>query len=376
MEFKLSKQILFMKRTGISDLPLHLGKAPPWLFKRMVKLAGGITEAIVLEYGQDEFLRRLSDPYWFQAFGCVLGFDWHSSGLSTTTTGALKEGLKENDLGLAFTGGKGAASRKTPSEIFSFADKFSLSSKQIEGMQYSSRMSAKVDNTAIQDGYQLYHHFFVFTEKGKWTVVQQGMNPENKYARRYHWLSESVQSFVEEPHTGIACDSRGKEVLDMTAKKSEESRKASVDIVKDKKDFSRFASRQVRLEDFFGQKEKVLHMSRTHFILDMRKRDLETLKRVNEIQPENYERLLGIQGVGPKTVRSLALISEVIYGVHPSWEDPVKFSFCVGGKDKIPYEIDKTHYDENIEILQSAIRNAKLGNTEKLKALRRLQGFF
>jgi len=365
-----------MKCTGISDLPLHPGKAPPWLFKRMVKLAGVITEVIVLEYGQDEFLRRLSDPYWFQAFACVLGFDWHSSGTTTTATGALKEAVNPESVGIAFAGGKGKVSRKTPSEILSLGEKFSLSTKQIEGMQYSSRMSAKVDNTAIQDGYQLYHHFFVFTEKGKWSVIQQGMNPVNRYARRYHWLSENVSSFVEEPHTGIACDSRGQTVLDMTARKSGESRNASVDIVKDTKDFSRFASRQALLGDFLGSEPKVLHMPKTHFILNMKKRDIETLKKANELQPGNYEELLGIQGVGPKTVRSLALISEVVYGKPPSWEDPVKFSFAHGGKDKIPYEIDRSHYDKNIEILQSAIRNAKLGDTEKLKALKRLQGFF
>ncbi|MCX6814585.1 MAG: DUF763 domain-containing protein [Candidatus Aenigmarchaeota archaeon] len=365
-----------MKRTGISDLPLHLGKAPPWLFQRMKKLAGGITEAIVLEYGQDEFLRRLSDPYWFQAFACVLGFDWHSSGTTTTATGALKEAVNPEIVGIAFAGGKGKASRKTPSEIFSFAEKFSLSSKQIEGMQYSSRMSAKVDNTAIQDGYQLYHHFFVFTEKGKWVVVQQGMNPKNKYARRYHWLSENVASFVEEPHTGIACDSRTERTLDMTARKSSESRKASVDIVKDTKDFSRFASRQAMLGDFFGQEPKILHMPRTHFILNMGKRDLETLKRAHELQPENYENLLGIHGVGPKTVRSLALISEVIYGAQPSWEDPVKFSFAHGGKDGIPYPVDKPAYDRSIEILRTGIEQARLGQKERMGAIRRLGNFY
>ncbi|HJW97460.1 MAG TPA: DUF763 domain-containing protein [archaeon] len=365
-----------MKRTGISDLPLHPGKAPPWLFRRMVKLAGGITEAIVLEYGQDEFLRRLSDPYWFQAFACVLGFDWHSSGTTTTATGALKEGLNPESVGIAFAGGKGKASRKTPSEILSLGEKFSLSTKQIEGMQHSSRMSAKVDNTAIQDGYQLYHHFFVFTEKGKWSVIQQGMNPVNKYARRYHWLSENVASFVEEPHTGIACDSRGKEVLDMTARKSSEARKASVDIVKGTKDFSRFASRQSLLGDFYGSEPKVLHMPRTHFILNMRKRDIETLNRAREIQPGNYESLLGIQGVGPKTVRSLALISEVIYGKSPSWDDPVKFSFAHGGKDGIPYPVDKPAYDRSIDILRTGIEQARLGQKERIGAIRRLSGFY
>jgi hypothetical protein len=365
-----------MKRTGISDLPLHPGKAPPWLFRRMVKMAGGITEAVVLEYGQEEFLRRLSDPYWFQAFSCVLGFDWHSSGTTTTATGALKEGLKENDLGIAFAGGKGSASRKTPSEILSLGERFSLSTKDIEGMQYSSRMSAKVDNSAIQDGYQLYHHFFVFTEKGKWSVIQQGMNPGNKYARRYHWLSESVSSFVEEPHTGIACDSRNERTLDMTARKSGESRKASVDIVKDTKDFSRFANRQSLLGDFLGQEPKVLHMPKTHFILNMRKRDIETLQKAHDMQPSKYEELLSIQGVGPKTVRSLALISEVIYGKPPSWEDPVKFSFAHGGKDGIPYPVDKPTYDRSIGILRNGIEQAKLGSKEKISAIKRLSGFY
>jgi len=365
-----------MKRTGISDLPLHRGKAPPWLFSRMKKLAGGITEAIVLEYGQDEFLRRLSDPYWFQAFACVLGFDWHSSGVTTTATGALKEGLKPESIGIAFAGGKGKTSRKTPSEILSLGEKFSLSTKQIEGMQYSSRMSAKVDNTAIQDGYQLYHHFFVFTEKGKWSVIQQGMNPANKYARRYHWLSENVSSFVEEPHAGIACDSRGQTVLDMTARKSSETRKVSVDIVKETRDFSRFASKQSLLGDFLGQKEKILHMPKTHFILNMRKRDLETLRKAHEFQPENYENLLGIQGVGPKTVRSLALISEIIYGKPPSWEDPVKFSFAHGGKDGIPYPVDKPTYDRSIEILRNGIEQARLGQKERLGAIKRLNDFY
>lgn len=365
-----------MKHTGISDLPLHGGKAPPWLFKRMVKLAGGITETIVLEYGQDEFLRRLSDPYWFQAFSCVLGFDWHSSGTTTTATGALKEAVNPEAAGIAFAGGKGKASRKTPSEILSLGEKFSLSTKQIERMQYSSKMSAKIDSACVQDSYNLYHHFFVFTEKGKWSVIQQGMNPLNKYARRYHWLSENVQSFVEEPHAGIACDSKGESVLDMTARKSGETRKASVDIVKDTRDFSRFASRQSLLGDFFGQGPKVLNMPRTHFILDMRKRDIETLNKASEIQPENYEKLIGMQGVGPKTVRSLALISEVIYGKPPSWEDPVKFSFALGGKDGIPYPVDKPTYDKSIEILRVGIEQARLGQKERLGAIRRLNGFY
>jgi len=195
-----------MGRTGISELPLHWGKAPPWLFKRMVSLSGEIAEIIVREYGQDEFLRRLSDPFWFQAFGCVLGFDWHSSGLTTTVTGALKEAIKPEKLGIAIAGGKGKTSRKAPEEIEKLGEEFSLSSTKIQRLQYSSRMTAKVDNTAIQNGYQLYHHVLVFTESGAWAVIQQGMNPENHYARRYHWFSNGSIDFVNEPHSGISCD--------------------------------------------------------------------------------------------------------------------------------------------------------------------------
>ncbi len=364
-----------MKRTGISDLPLHPGKAPPWLFKRMVRLAGGITEAIVLEYGQDEFLRRLSDPYWFQAFGCVLGFDWHSSGLSTTTTGALKEGLKENDLGLAFAGGKGAVSRKTPSEILSLGEKFSLSTKQIEGMQYSSRLSAKVDSAGIQDGYQLYHHFFVFTEKGKWSVIQQGMNPENKYARRYHWLSEGVSSFVEEPHTGIVCDSKGKDVLNMVSRFSEKARKISVDVAKDFPQHKALFSRQSLIQDFLMEKPKILHLPEHHPIINMGKWNIETLRRAYEIQPQNYEELISINGMGPKAIRALALISQVIYGESPDWEDPAKFAFSHGGKDGYPEPVDLNRYSNSIEILDNAINQSKLGDKEKVDALKRLGNF-
>ena len=251
-----------MKRTGTVNLPLHSGKAPRWLFERMVKLAKEITEIIVYEYSQKEFLRRISDPYWFQAFSCVLGYDWHSSGTTTVTCGALKMAIDPEEYGLVVTGGKGATSRKAPSEIERFGEVFSLSSKKIENLKYSSMMSAKVDNSCIQDSYQLYHHSFIFTEKGDWAVVQQGMS--DRYARRYHWISDTVKSFVEEPHTGICCDERKDGVLDMTANESEETRRVSVDLIRDN---------PKHLEKFFTSRDQKLleefTMPEHHPVLDM-----------------------------------------------------------------------------------------------------------
>jgi hypothetical protein len=365
-----------MKRTGVSDLPLHGGRAPPWLFRRMVKLAGGITGVIVDEYSQEEFLRRLSDPFWFQAFGCVLGFDWHSSGLTTTVTGSLKEALKAEEPVLIVCGGKGKTSRKTPAEIEKHSEAFNLSTKKIETLKRSSRMSAKVDNTALQDGYNLYHHAFVFTEKGSWSVIQQGMNPANRYARRYHWLSDNVKSFVEEPHNAICCNKTEEEALNMVSKRSEDTRKISVDLVKeDPLKLQKYFGRQTLLQQFIGNKPEYLRMPRSHYIINMSKRNLETLKKAGEFRPENYEEFLAIKGIGPKSVRALALISELIYGKPPSWKDPVKFSFSHGGKDGVPYPVERETMDKSIGVLKTGIEGAKLGNKEKLNAIRRLNWF-
>ena len=363
-------------RTGITNLPLHYGKAPKWLFERMVKLSKAITIVIVNEYGQKEFLKRLSDPFWFQAFGCVLGFDWHSSGLTTTVLGALKEGMKENDFGIGVCGGKGKTSRKTLEEIEKMGDRFSLSDKKINELKYSSKMSAKIDNTALQDGYNLYHHSFIFTERGYWCVIQQGLNPQNQYARRYHWLSDDIKSFVDEPHKAICCDKKEKGVLNMVAKESEEARRISVDLVKENPEkINKFFNNQTCLQEFFGHRIKKLHMPSSHFIINMKKINLVTLQKAYEIQPKNYEELLSIKGMGPKTIRALALISDLIYGEPPSWEDPVKFSFSHGGKDGIPYPVDKKTYDKSIEILERGIEEAKLGKKEKLNAIKRLENF-
>jgi hypothetical protein len=342
-------------KTGVADLPLHYGKAPKWLFGRMVKLSKAVTEIVVLEYGKDEFLKRISDPFWFQAFACLLGYDWHSSGTTTVTTAALKEALKDANIGISVLGGKGKASRKTPEEIEKLENIFSLSSDEIEKLKIASRLSAKVDNSALQDGFQLYHHSFIVSEDGKWSVIQQGMNPENHYARRYHWLSEKVKSFVVEPHAAICCDVRGK-ALNMVAKESEDCREVSVDLAKEG---------TIKLK-------KYLLMDKKHEI------DLNYytgLKNAYEFQPKNYEELILVKGMGPKSIRALALLSKLIYGKEPSWRDPAKFSFAHGGKDGIPYPVDRRKYDKSIEILQTAIGNAKIDNKERLNAIRRLNEF-
>jgi hypothetical protein len=367
-----------MKRAGIAELPLHGGKCPPWLFGKMKRLGGSIVTLIVHEYGRGELLRRLSDPFFFQALGCVLGYDWHSSGLTTVTMGALKEAIRPEELGVAVCGGKGRVSRRTPAEIEKLADVFSLTSKKVEQLKHASRLAAKVDNSCVQDGYQLYHHAFILSEDGDWAVVQQGMH--ERLARRYHWISEDVGSFVEEPHSGIASDRREDVVLDMTARESEESRKTSLDLVLD--DPRRLTphvreAEQRSLEEYFQRspEAKVLMMPTRHTISELTERTMTALRKAYELQPQNYEELVAIRGIGPKAIRALALVSDIIYGKPPSWKDPAKFSFAHGGKDGIPYPVDRRTYQTTTEVLESAIDGAKLGREEKLRAIRRLHEF-
>jgi hypothetical protein len=330
----------------------------------MVKLAREITIVIVDEYGPQEMLKRLSHPYWFQAFGCVLGFDWHSSGVTTTLCGALKEGIRgiEKDLGLFMAGGKGKTSRETPSEIQRWGEKISLNP---EPLVYASRMSAKVDTSAVQDGYQLYHHTFIFTNKGSWAVVQQGMNETNHYARRYHWLSEIVTDFVNEPHAAILSETRG-QALNLVASESNPARNTITEIATEQKPESLITDLK---------KLKTLELPRRHQIEvndlhpdSIAKILLSTYKR----QPENFEKLLGLRGVGPKTIRALSLISEIIYGVAPSYRDPARYTFAHGGKDGIPYPVDRQTYDQSIEWLSKAINKAKLTPVEKREIFSRL----
>jgi len=368
-----------LQRTGLAELPLHSGHAPRWLVVRMVKLAHEMATVIVDEYGRDEFLRRVSDTHWFQAFGCVLGYDWHSSGVTTVLTGVLKNALKPDEHGIAVCGGKGKTSRKTPEEISQAGERFGLSTDKIEELMYASRMSAKVDNTAIQAGYQLYHHAFFLSEDGAWAVVQQGMSGQDRTARRYHWLSEHVQDFVVEPHDAIVGDVKRNAALDMTAKESESCRKVSTDLVKEqpKKLMRLFESvRPVQQTTLQNWIPKGKSMERPIDVLSMPiTLNWKLVKKLYDFQPENYEHLLGVRGVGPATIRGLALVAELVYGAAPSWKDPVKYSFCVGGKDGIPYPVDKRAYDEIIEILGNAVKQAKVGEKERINAIRRLQRF-
>jgi len=342
----------------------------------MVKLSRIICEIIISEFGVNEFLIRLSDPFFFQSFGCVLGYDYHSSGITTTVTAALKEALNKEEYGVAVCGGKGKTSLKTPREIVKIGEAFGFSDDKIRELQRASRLVAKVDNAALQDGFQLYHHSMVISENGEWTVIQQGMCPLSKEARRYHWLSLDLDNFVNEPHTAIVSDVVRSRVLDMTAKKSEECRKVSLDLVKDDpKKLQKMFLSVIR-----DPKQKTLFdMDKTRRLVDVpvlvmpRRIDWKAVKKAYELQPSNYEELLLIKGMGPGAIRALALISEIIWGASPSWKDPVKFSFAHGGKDGVPYPVNLKRMEMNAQILEEALRMAKIGEKERIKALKRLR---
>jgi hypothetical protein len=395
-----------MKRR-IAHLPLHSGKAPPWLFKRMTKLAGAVTMAIVEEFGPAEMLRRLSDPWWFQALGCVLGFDWHSSGVTTVTCGALKEAAKTfgKDLGILVAGGKGATSRKTPQEITDAADRHAITAG--DRLVYASRMSAKVDSAAVQDGFGIYHHSFFFTPEGQWCVVQQGMDEQSGWARRYHWLAESVEDFVCEPHAAVedladrppqaaAGQGFGAErqlmLLNMVAEEADANRRASAALVREPSNW------------LLGEIERLtegptLFAPARHPVLKLdvnEKRLKNILVRAHEQHPQDFETLLGLPDVGPATIRSLSLLAEIIFQAPPSHRDPSRrrivasedetgkpgegmdprrwadYSHAHGGKDGTPFPVDRDTYDRNIAVLTDAVRRAQLGQNDKLDALRRL----
>jgi hypothetical protein len=332
----------------------------------MVALSREILRVLVEEFGPQEVLHRVSDPFWFQALGCVLGFDWHSSGLTTTTTGALKEAVKgrESDLGLFVAGGKGAASRKTPSEIITHAESHTIA-RPADQLVYASKIAAKVDNTALQDGYQLYHHCFLFTGEGHWAVVQQGMNDADGYARRYHWLSTTVDDFVCEPHAAVCAERRGQLVLNLVAEESGEARRSSAILAGEPPD---------KLVSELRRAQELDLPARHHLIpADIRPQSFErTLVKVHESAPADFEALLATPGVGPKTIRALALLADLVYGAKTSVRDPATFSFAHGGKDGIPYPVDRQTYDESIEVLRQAVDRARINDRDKLAALRRL----
>ena len=385
-------------RTGIATIPLDYGKCPKWLFERMKRLGRAIALVIVEEFGPDEFLKRISDPIWFQSLGCVIGFDWNSSGLTTTTLGALKEAIRglEDELGIYICGGKGKTSRRTPDEIkmIGLTRGFDFYEKLI----YASKITAKVDSCLIQAGFQIYHHNFIFTKDGKFAVVQQGMNTQLQKARRYHWLSLKIKDFTEEPHSGIVSDVRLKP-LNLVAKESRENKEISVEMVKEEpKTFLRYMKKiseksfvkllpwqkyyesgnylmkQKRLPGFCEMELKDIEFY--HHPVEKEKFDLKRLKKTIEkahfLKPENFEQLLMTEGIGPKTIRALSLVSEIIYGVKPSYEDPARYSFAHGGKDGTPYKVDRLTYDKTISVLEKGIEMAKISLKEKEMAKQRL----
>ena len=368
-------------RTGIATVPLDYGHCPRWLFERMEKLGRAMAMSIVEEFGPEEFLKRLSDPVWFQSLGCVMGFDWNSSGLTVTTLGALKAGLFEiqDQLGVFVCGGK-KESRKTPEEITAYGI-----SRQLDfapDLIYASKMAAKVDSSLVQDGYQIYQHNFLFTKSGNWTVIQQGMNTENQTARRYHWLSAVLRpaqdktNFIEEPHTGIASQIKVRP-LNLTAKESGQNRDVSMGLIKEEPKTVVKNLELLQTKKSPNLTEMTLYNKEFHWHpVVQEKFNLKRLEKIvsviNGEAPANFENLLSLKGVGPKTIRALSLVAEVIYGAKPSYEDPARYTFSVGGKDGTPFPTDRKTYDKTLEIMNKGIFRSAVSLREKDEAQRRL----
>lgn len=346
--------------TAYADLPLHYGQVPQWLAVRMRHLGGAIITAIAEEYGSDEVLSRLSDPFWFQALGCVLGMDWHSSGITTSVMGALKGAVNErsSELGLYICGGRGKHSRKTPEELLKIGNQTGLDAA---ALVRSSRLSAKVDNTAIQDGYQLYLHSFILNRKGNWTVVQQGMNQDNGMARRYHWHSPGIRSFTETPHSFIY-GQQGAPFLNLTDTTAATAKAGILELTRQHPDQLMHEIRHLVMPAHHDVKAVNVDLKRLGSVLAM----------AHEQQVTDTESLLLLEGVGPRTVQSLALVSEVIHGTPSRFDDPARFSFAHGGKDGHPFPVPLKIYDETITVLDKAIRAAKMGDTDRNEAIRKL----
>lgn len=349
-----------MKSSGTADLPLHYGYVPKWLAERMARLGLAITEAIIAEYGTAEVLRRLSDPFWFQSLGSVMGMDWHSSGITTSVMGALKGAInpRSKELGIYICGGKGLKSRQTPHELLTIAERTGLDGKELVRC---SRLSAKVDNTAIQDGFQLYTHNFIVNSEGLWTVVQQGMRDDSATARRYHWHSSALPSFVEEPHTGICGINQG-QILNLVAKEARSSRNSMLSMTTESPDRIIREARKLIMPNRHELKSKDVDLKRLGAMLWL----------TQEKRPADFEELLLLEGMGPRTLQSLALVSEVIYGTPSRFTDPARFSFAHGGKDGHPFPVPIKVYDETIQVLGKAIQQAKIGQSDKQQAIFKL----
>ncbi|HEX3011954.1 MAG TPA: DUF763 domain-containing protein [Syntrophomonadaceae bacterium] len=352
-------------RTGTADLPLHNGRCPAWLFKHMKALCAAIVEVIIEDSGAETVLERLSNPYWFQALGCVVGFDWHSSGVTTTVCGALKEGMAQLGpaAGLFIAGGKGKAALKTPREIELTAEKFPLA-VNAENLVYASKMSAKVDSAAVQDGYQIYHHCFIFTSSGHWAVIQQGMNEDIRQARRYHWLGSRVRDYVNEPQAAICCDTQGS-ALNLVSEDNVMVRQTACELI------------QISPAKVITEIEKIrnsvdtLQLPRCHAIPRTQYLN-KSLFTAYEQHPQDFEKLLQVSGVGPGTLRALCLVAEVAYGVEASYKDPVRYAFAHGGKDGFPFPVNEADIENSYNVLNRALRRSRAGHNEQIQALKNL----
>ena len=353
-----------MKR-AVTTLPLHYGKAPRWLFDKMKRLSGAVLSMILLEFGPREVLRRLSDPVWFQAFGCVVGFDWHSSGLTTTLCGALKDGLAytASDFPLAICGGKAATSRRTPEELADYGRAWDM---DVTSFIALSRLCAKIDNSLVQDGYNIYHHTFILSKDGDWAIIQQGMSEETRTARRYQWFSRENLDLTCEPHTGVTCDQQ-KDTLNLVARESAPVHAATVDFTRQDPDWMSKT-----------WKEIALAMPERHYItaqdVDARRLD-RVFKTLHEAHPETFKDLVQVHGIGPRTIAALSLVSELVYNAPPSFKDPARFSFAHGGKDGHPFPVQRKTYEESIAFLQTCLDKARINDRDKIEAFKRLNRY-
>jgi hypothetical protein len=356
----LSMPKLYFNSNRYADLPLHYGHVPVWLARRMSELGGAVIETIVLQYGKSAVLSRLSDPFWLQAFGSVLGMDWHSSGITTSVMGALKRSVNPRfkELGIYICGGKGKHSRQTPQELIQLSDRTGLNG---DALVRSSKLAAKVDNTAIQDGFQIYLHTFIVSDTGEWSVVQQGMNDATGMARRYHWHSQKVSSFVENPHTFIYGQNQG-QILNLTDRNAARAKSAMVDITMEKPSVILPEIRKIVMPTHHDVRSADVNLKRLGSVLAL----------AHEKELRDFESLLLLEGVGPRTIQSLALVSEIIHGTPSRFTDPARFSFAHGGKDGHPFPVPTKVYDETIDILKNSVERAKIGDKDKQLAIKNL----
>ena len=352
-----------MKRSGTADLPLHGGRVPPWLAERMTKLGTAITENIIHDYGTSAFLTRLSDPFWFQAFGSVMGMDWHSSGITTSVMGALKRGLarQSDELGIYVCGGRGRFARRTPDELREIAARQGFDG---DALVRTSRLAARVDNNAIADGFQIYLHSFVVTSGGEWVIVQQGLNNMTGMARRYHWHSASVRDFVDAPHTGIVGENQGT-IMNLVDAAAKQAQNAMLEITQEHPEKTLAAARHLQLPAHHDVRAENVNLKRLGAVLAI----------AYERNLHDFAELLLLEKLGPRTLQSLALVAEVVHGAPSRFNDPARFSFAHGGKDRHPFPVPLKTYDESLNFLRTSLDAAKVGDKEKIEGFRRLERF-